>query len=189
MKYRRKQYITDKRYQWRIALRIISICFIYLLFNLLLFNYLTYKKLEFLRWKMHLPVETIGEIIKPYLLSSTILSIFFTVVTLFIFIRYIFKKTSCPIHRLKTDIEKVADGDLSTNIYLRKGDDFKDTANDCSRMVSALRDNFVFIKNGFSVIERILEKMEYIKDKPDIAKKECKVLMETIDSLRKGIKR
>jgi len=138
---------------------------------------------------MHVPVETIGEIIKPYLLLSIGLSAALTIITLFIFIWYILNKTSGPIYGLKSYIDKAADGDLSADVYLRKGDDFKDTANDLNKMVSALRDRFVFIKNGLSLTERTLGKMEYIKDKPDSAKEECNNLIETINSLRKEIKR
>jgi len=188
MKFRRKQYITDKGYQWRIALRIISICFIYLILNLLIFNYLAYRKLEALQWKMHVPVETIGEIIKPYLLFSTGLSAAFTIITLFIFIRYILKKTSGPIYGLKSYIDKAANGDLSTDLYLRKEDDFKDTANDLNMMVFTLRSRFTFIKNGFSLTEKTLEKMEHIKDKPESMREKYNVLIESIESLRKEIK-
>ena len=184
----RKQKITDKRYQGRIAIRIISICFIFVLLNLSLFNYLTYKKLEFLQWKIHLSIETLGEIVGPYLFFSTILSVSLTLVTLFIFMWHIFKKTSGPIFRLKSDINKVAEGDLSINIYLRSGDDFKDTAETLNGMAASLRNKFISIKNSFSVMERSLEKMEYVQDKPDILKEECKVLIETIDSLRNEVK-
>lgn len=188
MENRRKQKIIDKGYQGRIALKIISICSIYILLNLISFNYLAYERLESLRWKMHLPMKTIGEIIKGYLLLSTGLSLSLTIITLLIFIWYLFSKTSVPISKLKAYIDKLSDGDLSTGISLRRGDDFKDTANDCNKMVSAMRDKFIFIKSEFSKMERTLAKMEYVKDKPNIAREECKVLIETADSLRKWIK-
>jgi methyl-accepting chemotaxis protein len=187
MDYKRKQYITDKDYQWRLALKIISICSIYFLLNLVLFNYLSYKKIEFLRWKMHLPVDTIGAIVKPYLIYSVAATMSLAVITLIVFIIYIFNKTSGPIHRLKADIEKASDGDLSINIYLRSSDDFKETARSCNNMVLSLRNRFAQIKEGFSSAEKTLEKMEYIKDKPDIGIKECKALVETLESLKKDI--
>jgi methyl-accepting chemotaxis protein len=187
MDYKRKQYITDKDYQWKLALIITSICSVYFLLTLVLFNYLSYKKIEFLRWKMHLPVATIGEIVQPYLISSVMMTMSLAVITLVIFIIYILNKTSGPIHRLKADIEKAADGDLSINIYLRSSDDFKGTAKSCNNMVLSLRNRFALIKKGFSSAEKNLEKMEYIKDKPDICVKECKALVETLESLKKGI--
>ncbi len=185
MDYKRKQYITDKAYQWRIALRIVSICSAYFLMNLMLFNYLSYRKLEFFRWKMHLPVETIGEIVRPHLISSVAITMSLAVITLIIFIIYTLKKTSGPIYRLKADIEKAANGDLSIDIFLRSSDDFKETAKDCNTMVSSLRNRFARMKEGFSSAEKTLEKMEYIKDNPDIAVRECKTLVETLESLKR----
>ncbi|RJQ13288.1 MAG: methyl-accepting chemotaxis protein [Nitrospiraceae bacterium] len=187
MEHKRKRYITDKVYQWRLALRIISICSVYLLLNLVLFNYLSYRKIEFLRWKMNLPFETTGEIVEPYLISSTAITMSLAVATLVIYIIFILNKTSGPVYRLKADMEKAADGDLSTNIYLRSGDDFKETAKDCNNMVLSLRGRFARIKEGFSSAEKSLEKIEYVKDRPEIAAKECKALADTIEALKKEI--
>ncbi|WP_333652619.1 hypothetical protein [Dissulfurispira sp.] len=71
---KRKQYITHKSYQRGVVLRIVLICAIGLLINLGIFNFLSYREVESLRWRMHIPVNTIGDIIGQYLIYSTILS-------------------------------------------------------------------------------------------------------------------
>ncbi|RJQ50267.1 MAG: methyl-accepting chemotaxis protein [Nitrospiraceae bacterium] len=187
MDHKRTRYITDKSYQWRLALQIIAICSVYLLLNLVLFNYLSHKGIEVLRWRMTLPVETTGEIIRPYLIYSTAAVMSLAVATLAVFISYSLNRTSGPVYRLKADIEKAADGDLSTKIYLRSGDDFKEAAKDCDNMVTSLRNRFTRIKEDFSSAEKTLEKMEYVKDRPDIAAFECKSLAEKLESIKKEI--
>jgi methyl-accepting chemotaxis protein len=188
MNNRRRRYITDKRYQWRTVLNVIGICAAGLLVNLSLFNFLSYRELESLQWKSHIQAASVGDIIRPYLIYTGIFCSALTVLSLFLFVRHLMRKTAGPLYRLKKEIEKAAQGDLSVTIYLRKADDFKDAAEECNRAIESLRNTFSLLKERFLFISRTLDILEYAKDKGDVSLQKCKLLKEAVESLHRDRK-
>lgn len=187
MQNKRRQYITHKSYQRGVVLRIILVCAIGLLINLGIFNYFSYEKIESLRWRMHIPVNTVGDIIGQYLIYSTIPSVTLAVIIFLIFLIYIIKKTDRLLYELKNDIEKVAGGDLSFNVLLRGRDDFKDVEDDCNMMISSFRSKFSLIKEKMHGINKTLESLEHVKDKPEIFSQKSQLLIETLEHLEKEV--
>jgi methyl-accepting chemotaxis protein len=183
---RRKRFITDKRYQWGITLKIVAICLTGILLHLFMFAFITLRKIDELKWKMHVPVETTGEILRPGLLSG-IFSLIITISAIWLVIRHFHIKTAGPVHRIKTDIEKVAGGDLSGSIYLRGNDFFREIENECNALISLLRDRYKTAKDGFAAIEKSIEKMEFVRDMPDAAAAECRQVLDTLAAIRKTI--
>ncbi len=184
MKNRRRQYVTDRKYQWRTVLEVASICAAGLLVNLTLFNYLSYRKLEALRWKSHIQADTIADIVTPQLVYTGVLSAGITLLALLFFFLYLMRRTAGPLFRLKRDVEKAAMGDLSVNIYLRRDDDFKDVARECNRAIETLRNSFSLLKERFQFIGRTLDILEYAKDRREVAAQKSDLLKETLDLLR-----
>lgn len=186
MQNKRRQYMTHKSYQRGVVLRIILVCAIGLLINLGIFNYFSYEKIESLRWRMHIPVNTVGDIIGQYLIYSTIPSVTLVVIALLIFFRHIIKKTDLMLYALKNDIEKVADGDLSFNVSLNKTDDFNDLSDGCNRMISSFRDKFSVLKVKMYDINETLKGLEHVKDK-QVLNQKTQVLVETFERLKKEV--
>ena len=184
MQNKRRQYMTHKGYQLGILLKIILICAIGLFINLGIFNFFSYKEIESLRWRMHIPVDTIGDIVGQYLAYSTVPSVTLVVIALLIFFRHIIKKTDLMLYTLKNDIEKVADGDLSFNVSLNKTDDFNYLSDDCNRMISSFRDKFSVLKVKMYDMNETLEGLQHIKDKQVLSQK-TQVLIETFERLNK----
>ncbi len=160
---KRKQYITHKSYQRGVVLRIILICAMGLFINLGIFNFFSYREVESLRWRMHIPVNTIGDIIGQYLIYSTIPSVAFVAIALLIYFKHLIKNTDRTLCGLKNDIERVADGDLSFNVSLDKRDDFKNIYDSCNRMISSFRDKFSALKVKTNDINGILESLENVR--------------------------
>ncbi|MBI5213516.1 MAG: methyl-accepting chemotaxis protein [Nitrospirae bacterium] len=186
MQNKRRQYITHKSYQRGIVLWIILICAIGLLINLGIFNFFSYKEVESLRWRMHIPVDTIGDIVGRYLIYSTIPVVIIVVTALLIFFRHIIKKTDRMLYGLKKDIDNIADGDLSFNVSLNKSDDFKELSDGCNRMVGSLRDKFSVLKVKMHGINETLEGLEHVKDK-QLFDQKTRMFIETFERLKKEV--
>lgn len=182
---KRKLYITDKGYQWRAVLSIIAICAAGLFINLVLFNYLAYRELESLQWKGHINAGSTGDVVMPLLIYTGIFSSALTVLALFFYFRRLMHRTAGPLFRLKKDIERAAQGDLSVTIYLRKADDFKDAARECNRAIESLRNRFSLLKEKFLFIGRTLDILEYAKDREGVSAQKCKLLKEAVESLHR----
>lgn len=182
--YKRRSYFIDKAYQGRMVLRIIMICAAGLLFELALFNFLSYRSLEEMRWRTHIGAETVGEITGTYLIYSSIFAVLFTCAALFVYSRVMHRRAAGPLYRMKRDIEMAADGDLSLNIWLRREDDFKETADELNRMVAAIRQDFRQMGDGLDKVGRTIDMLEYAEARPELMKQKCRQLIEHLEPLK-----
>ncbi len=183
--YKRRNYFIDKGYQGRIILWIIMICSAGLLLDLSIFNFLSYRNIEAMRWRSHISAGTVGEITRTYLIYSSIFAIIFTIAALFIYLRYVRYKSAGPLYRLSKDIENAADGNLAVNIWLRKEDDFKETAYELNRMLASFRSDFKQLGDSLSEASRTIDVLEYVGNKPELAKQKCQQLVECLEPLKK----
>ncbi|MBI5639650.1 MAG: methyl-accepting chemotaxis protein [Nitrospirae bacterium] len=182
--YKRRQYIVDRSYQGRVIAKIVMICSLGMMLELVMFNYLSYGNIESLRWRVHISAETISEIVRSYLISSSAVGISVTAIALYLFLQGILQRTAGPIYRLKKDIEIASSGDLSLSIWLSREDDFKDTAVELNRMIEAMRADFTLMRKGFSDVTRTVDLLEYVADKPEIAIAKCQRLIDTLEPLK-----
>ncbi len=182
--YRRRHYVTDRDYQGRVVLAIILICCAGLLLSLGLFNYFSYTNIESLRWKTHIEPSTLGDIVRPYLISSSLAGIALTVIALYFLLNTLLQKTAGPIYRMAKDIGNATGGDLSQNIFLRKGDDFRETAVELNKMIVSVRTNFRQTIEKFAEIRRTVDSLEYVMDKPEIAEQKCQRLLDDLEVLK-----
>lgn len=182
--YKRRHYFIDKGYQGRIILNIIMVCAAGMFLELGLFNYLSFRNMESLRWKMHIEADKVSEIISSYLLYSSIIALLFTITALYLFLRFVLRKTAGPIYRLNKDLQTAAEGDLSLNIWLRRDDDFRETAVELNKMLEAVRGDFRKLGAGFSEIDKTVNSLEYMLDKPEIASRKCRQLIEHLEPLK-----
>lgn len=183
--YKRRHYFIDRRYQGWIVIKIIMICAFGMSLALATFNYLTYGKIEALRWSIHLSADTIHEIMMTNLIYSSAAAVLVTVVVLYLYLQNMMHKTSGPIYRLKKDLEIAGAGDLSLSIWLRKEDDFKDTAVELNRMIESLRSDFKVTRERFAEVSGTVAILEYIADKPDLSVRKCQQIIDTLETLKK----
>jgi len=182
--YKRRQFLVDKSYQMRIITRILLICFAGLVLDLVVFNMLSYTNIEAMRWRTHIQFETVNDIVWSYLVYSSVIAMLFTVTVLYLYIRFMRRQTAGPLFRLNKDIGSAAKGDLSLNIYLRGEDDFKETAAELNTMISSIRADFRLLSEKFAAIEKTVNVLEYVADKPEIALQKCQQLIEYLEPLQ-----
>lgn len=185
--YKRRNYVTDKRFQGKYVLTTVGICALGMLLAVGVFNYLSYGTIELAIWRAHVDEKTVGEIIRPHLISSNAFALFFTVVSLIVFSRFVLIKTAPPLYRIKKFIERTGEGNLNQTLDWITIDEFRDTADELNSMVSTLRERFDEIKKtGHAVIE-LSRAVGYTIDMPEIAAEKCSLLLENIEGLKKGI--
>lgn len=76
------------------------------------------------------------------LITTFLVSIVAVLVTLFVS-----HKIAGPIYRFEMDIERIASGDLSSRIRLRKGDQFTEIVTTLNNMIDCLNKNLSALKN------------------------------------------
>jgi len=64
-------------------------------------------------------------------------------------------KLGGPLYRLKADMYRIGEGDLSTRIYLRKGDEYQDVANSINDSMAHLHDAVQGIQTHVQALHHI----------------------------------
>jgi len=161
MKFRRRNYIINKKMQLRYSLLFVLASFAGSILAVTLFNTLAVRRLETLIWKSHLNIQSTGEVIKPLALYVNIADFLFVLLLLVLIGSWMIRKTSGPLFRISRDIDQIGSGDLSRNIVLRRKDEFKDVADDLNSMTGKLRKSFFEIREGYTLVS---ESVRHLKE-------------------------
>jgi methyl-accepting chemotaxis protein len=169
MKFRRRNYIVNKKMQLRYSLLFLVVSLVGSILSVALFNILAVRRLESLMWKSHLNLQSTGEVIRPLALYVNIADFLFVLVLLILIASWMMKKTSGPLFRIANDIDQIASGDLSRNIVLRRKDEFQDVADDLNDMTGQLRQSFAGIKEDYArVAESVSDLKKAVESGKDI---------------------
>ena len=136
-KYRRKQYLIEKRFQMRYTAIILCVMFL----TSFIAVYTTYfTSLTILGEKLA-NVYPQGRLI-PILNTvnlTIIMRMLFVIPFLVVGSILISHRIAGPVYRIRRHLETVGDGDLSVEVHLRKGDELKNLAEAVNRMQRKLK--------------------------------------------------
>jgi len=130
------------------------------LLSVTLFDLFAHKRIEHLLYSTHLSVTSTGEAVFAQLFYVNAAIAVGLVVAVFLALRAILWRASGPLFRMKKDLLKVADGDLSTEIVLRRDDEFQEVAGTLGSMVSSLRKYFLRIRGAKKELSRALHALD-----------------------------
>jgi len=177
---------TLKGFQKNMLKRFIAITAIGGVVAPLLFSVMAKRRLDEIFYTFHLP-KSIDEFLLPYVITANLTGLFIVIVALVFTMKSAFWKVSGPLFRVSQDIQKLIDGDLTVNIRLRKGDEFKDMAKDFDVMGKAMREKFIKIKEKSEKLLDTAVDMGLYHDEKEILKQKNMQLKKNIDELREGI--
>lgn len=145
-KFTRRKYFIEKHVQGKFMLRFVIMSVLGVLIAIVAFNFLSHKKLDGVLYAMRLPEASTGGILLYEMVYAILISIVFIVVSFLITAKRLFAKINGPLLKLASDIRKIALGDLSATIQLRRNDEFQSFAGDLNNMVVELNGRFANIK-------------------------------------------
>jgi methyl-accepting chemotaxis protein len=90
---------------------------------------------------------------------------------------------------MSKDINKIAEGDLSTNISLREKDEFQDVAIDLNQMTEKLREDFSLTKENCLNISKSLGTLKTLLAAGKISEGNYDNVLENINDLKSGLNR
>ena len=142
----RKIYFIKKNLQSRFILRFVAAAAVWAAISVMLFAYLAGKKLDDLRYSSNIDIETTSELLLPITVSVHAVSLLIFAGILAYTIRSLWQRLSPPLAAIKKSIAKIADGDLTNKIVLRKKDEFRDMARELEGMRIGLWERIDLIK-------------------------------------------
>lgn len=187
--YRRRNYLVDIRYQGKFVIGVILIGAFGLVLALTAFNLLAYRKIESVIWMIHIDANSIGELIRPYLIYTNIFGFAVAAISLIIFSRRVLHKTAPPLFRLKRYIERAGKFNLVAGLDWVARDEFQETAKELNGMVRTLRDKFRAVKERAGDVVAVSGVMGYIVDRPELAAEKCDDLLGHLKALKDSLER
>jgi len=160
VKYRRRRYIVSPGFQWRFVLGFVLVALTGSAVATALFNLFALRRLEVLRWSAFVPVQSTGEVLKPVFIYVNLFSLLFVAVLLVITGALMMRKVSGPIYRIAEELKMIGEGNLSSEIILRKRDEFRDVAIALNEMLEKLRVRFSELKERYEEISQQLLELE-----------------------------
>lgn len=143
---RRKKIYINKDFQSRFILRFVVIATTWAAATVLLFGYLAKKRLDAVRYSSYVDIKTTGDLLMPITVGAHIVSFLVFTGLLAYTIHSLWKKLSPPLKKIKTNITRIAGGDLTNAVTLDSDEEFQDLAADLEGMRSALHAIFMRIK-------------------------------------------
>jgi len=158
--YRRRNYFTHKGFQSRFIFRFVAVATAGSALTVAIFNIFAYRRIEELLYSTHISVQSTGEAVFEQLLYVNTAAIAFLIVAVYFTLRAILWRVSGPLFRMKKDIQKVADGDFSAELVLRRNDEFQEVASHLRAMVDTLRSLFVQVRRDHETLREALHQLD-----------------------------
>ena len=188
MKFRRRRFIVNTGLQLKITLVFVVVSLLGSIAAVLAFNFLAMRELEKLMWSTHIRVRDTGEILGPLFVYVNIFDFLFILLMLIIAGIWMMKKTRGPIFRITKDVMKVAAGDLSKDIVLRKKDEFQDVADEVNSMIGVLREKFKALNEQHRHVSESIDELKKGHNVPESAARSCASVLENINRLEAELK-
>ncbi len=160
MRFRRRRYIVSSGVQWRFSLIFITAVLMGGLAATALFNIMAVKRLEEIQWSVFMTAQSTGEVLRPLFTYVTIFSLVFTFALLMITLAWMLKKLNGPLYRIVKDLKLIRAGNFSTDIILRRKDEFADVSVALNDMLAKMRQKFSEYKDGYDEISQALVDLE-----------------------------
>ena len=155
---KRRHYLVKKGYQGRFIFTFLCVALTGALASIYLFDWLASKKIAALLFSMRLPAGRSGRLLLDEMLVACGVScaIIFLGTILAVYLQT--KRAKGPITRIAKEALNMADGDLTTPVSLRRGDEFQEVVPPMNRLKSWLRARFVAATAIANGLEGILAK-------------------------------
>jgi len=187
MKFRRRTYITNPGFQWKMVLPFVVLSLLVSIVSNVAFNILATQKLDALRWSIHIDEQTVNGFLRPLFFSVNIAAVVAVSVILIIAGIVMMEKVKGPFFRIKQELKRIREGDLEENIVLRGGDEFKDVAEALNEMLGGMRGKMAGFKNDYRKISRDIDRLEIVRAEGKPIKDEAARLAERVKKLRERV--
>ena len=160
MKFRRRKYITSAGFQWKMVLPFVIVSLFVSIVSNVVFNVIATRRLDALRWSIHLDESTINGFLKPLFISVNLVAIASVALLLVVTGFWMMERVKGPLYRISRELARIREGNLEGPINLRGKDEFKDVAEALNGMLDGMRERAFDFKRDFNNISRDIEKLK-----------------------------
>jgi len=151
----RRNYFTKKGFQTRFILHFAAASVLANAFSVALFIVLAKNRVDSLLYSMRLPQFGAGALLFPAAFTASVAAVVGVALLFLAAARELYHRTTGPLHRIRTDLQKIGSGDLSLRVVLREEEEFKCLAGEINAMVEALNSRFSGIKGRVDELDKM----------------------------------
>jgi methyl-accepting chemotaxis protein len=157
----RRNYFIDKNFQTKFILKF---CFITILaaalIGILLF-FLSSQSTTVAIENTKINVKTTADFLLPIIIQTLLLVTLFSAILVAMLTLFVSHKIAGPLYRLKHEIDKLGQGDLSVNFHIRSGDQLRQLSDSLTAMASSLKDKIASLKRESAQLKLTLQNSNF----------------------------
>ncbi|MBD1400686.1 methyl-accepting chemotaxis protein [Pelovirga terrestris] len=185
----RRQYIVDKgTFQGKFLIPFMLSWFLAAGLSTVFFNYMVHREIDKLLWRAHVTIDTTDQIIGQIFLYTVGLTFALIVILVAGSCWFIRQKSNGVAIRLVKDLEMVATGDFSKQIWLRKNDEFKEVAAALNDFIAEKRATYQQLHSGLNQLVSRVYNAELATARRQLTNEDLKLLTELAGKLRQQLK-
>ncbi len=177
---KRRKYYIDKGFQLKFIIKFCTLIIITSLLTGLLIYYFNQKTTTVAFENLKVVVKSTSSFILPIMLQILIIVTLLTGIGTVIVTLFTSHKIAGPLYRLKTDLERIKNGDFSSPIQIRTKDQLQKVISEVNSMCLNLKDSIGALKTDWTSIKEILVKLQ--SQAKDEEKKKLQDNISKIDS-------
>ncbi len=149
--YKRRIYYIEKEFQAKFIIKFCLLLAFGSLLTVVLIYWFARHSTTVAIVQGHVAVHTTAEYLLPLMAQTVLIELIIVGIATIVMTLLISHKIVGPLHRLKVMLVGLAEGDLSTPMHLRKGDQLKNVADTYNEAVNKLNDKVKTLKNASSM--------------------------------------
>ena len=161
----RRNYFIDRGFQSKFIIRF---CLVLLVTSLLigaLFIFFTESSTTVAIENTKVVVKRTSDFIMPIMVQTLIIVTISSALSVIILTLFTSHKIAGPLYRVKKEIDRLKQGDLTSSCRIRKNDQLQNLANDISDLTEAWRDKHKLLRDKVLDIRTSLDSGIDVKDK------------------------
>lgn len=166
-KIKRRKYFISKSLQSKFILRFVLTSIAGGALAVGIFNYFAHLKIDAVLFSMRFPKTSISNLLWEQMVYVNVVVVVFIVIVFIFMAKRLFARLNGPLIKLRNEVRKICDGDLTTRVVMRDKDEFKDFAAALNAMTSELQNRFAKIKGITTEMVLLVESKEQGKDQID----------------------
>ena len=190
-KNRRRNYFIKKKFQASFILKFCLLVVLTALISAVVIYRFSSQSVTTVFENSRLIIKPGTEFILPGLILSTLMSVIFVGIATIIIVLFMSHRIAGPLYKLEDSLERMANGDMSFDIYFRKGDEAKKLA-EIFNMTSQRLNNLVSdVKQEVARLDPAINEIKALAEKSPAERKALKEAIEKLEiinsRLNKGL--
>ena len=157
---RRKNYLINKKFQFTFSSKFVILLLLESVLIVTLFFYLSHDTVTTGYANAILTVETTRNFFSvPFILLTLIVAVGIALAGMIVFI-LLSHRIAGPLYRFETTLKQLQDGDMTTNVNLRKTDQLSEVQEQLNALIRSLDSRLGSIKNELTELEKMLARRQ-----------------------------